>query len=49
MVLMKYSQGSNGDADMEDRLVDKVGERKKRVRCMERIAQKHIHEHMKNS
>ena len=49
MVLMNYSQGSNGDADIENRLVDKVGERKERVRWMERIAQKHIHEPMKNS
>ena len=40
-----YLQGSNGDADREDRLMD-TGGGKERVGRMERVAWKHIHYHM---
>ena len=42
--LENYSQGSNGDADIENRLVDMAG--KERVRRVEKEAWKHIQYHM---
>ena len=42
MVLMKFLQGSNGNTDMENRLMGMGGggERKERVRCMKRVTWK---------
>ena len=36
MVLKIYLQGSNGETDIENRLMD-MGRGEKRVRCMEKI------------
>ena len=36
MVLRTYLQGSRGDADPENRLMD-MGRREERVGCMERV------------
>ena len=36
MVLKNLLQGSNGEADIENRLMD-MGRGKERVRCMERV------------
>ena len=38
--------GSNGDADIEGRLMDTGVGKKEKVGWMERIAWKHIHYHM---
>ena len=40
-----YLQGSSGDPGIENRLLD-VGNRKERVRLMEKAAWKHVHYHM---
>ena len=42
MVLINLFVGSNGDADIENRLMDPVGS-KKRVGQMERVAWKYIY------
>ena len=39
MVLKNYLQGSNGETDIENRLMD-TGRREERVRCMERVTWK---------
>ena len=39
MVLKNYLQGSNGEIDIENRLVD-MGRGEERVRCVERVAWK---------
>ena len=39
MVLKNYSQGSNGETDIENRLMD-MGRGEERVRCMERVTWK---------
>jgi len=36
-------QSSNGDTDIENRLMEKDGEKKERVGCMERAAWMHMH------
>ena len=44
IVLMNLFAGQNGDADIEDRLVDTAGN--ERMGQMERVAWEHIHYHM---
>ena len=39
MVLKNYLQGSNGETDIENRLMD-MGRGEERVRCMERVTWK---------
>ena len=39
MALKTYLQGSNGERDIENRLMD-LGRGEERVRCMERVTQK---------
>ena len=39
MALMIYFQGSNGETDLENRLMD-MGTELERVRCMERVTWK---------
>ena len=39
MILKNYLQGSNGETDIENRLMD-MGRGEERVRCMERITWK---------
>ena len=39
MVLKTYLQGSNGERDIENRLMD-LGRGEERVRCMERVTRK---------
>ena len=39
MVPKNYSQGSNGETDIENRLMD-MGRGEERVRCMERVTWK---------
>ena len=39
MVLKNYLQGSNGETDIENRLID-MGRGEERVRCMERVTGK---------
>ena len=46
MVLMNLFEGSNGDTDIENRLMDMVGGRKEKVGCMERVTCKHICYHV---
>ena len=41
MVLKNYLQGSNGETDIENRLMD-MGRGEERVRYMERVTWKHI-------
>ena len=41
-----YLQGSNGDADIENKLVDTGRGRNERVGRMERAAWKHVHYHV---
>ena len=41
MVSKIYSQGSNGEIDIENRLMD-MGKGEERVRYMERVTWKHI-------
>ena len=43
MVLMNYLQGSKGDTDVENRLMDMGWGRKERVRCMESNMEKYYH------
>ena len=43
MVLMNYLQGSKGDTDVENRLMDTGWGRKERVRCMESNMEKYYH------
>ena len=38
-MLLIYLQGSSGDSDMEDRLMD-LEQGEERLRCMERVTQK---------
>ena len=39
MVLKIYLQGSNGETDIDNRLMD-MGRRENRVRCMEKVTWK---------
>ena len=39
MILKNYLQGSNGETDIENRLVD-MGRGEERVKCMERVTGK---------
>ena len=39
MILKNYLQGSNGETDKENRLVD-MGRGEERVKCMERVTGK---------
>ena len=39
MILKIYLQGSSGESDIENRLMD-IGRAKERVRCMERVTWK---------
>ena len=48
MVLRIYLQGSNGETDIENRLMD-VGRGEERVRCMERVTRKLTLPYVKHS